>query len=226
MSRRIRAGAFAALSLTCAGLAASLAGDYTAGVEAQLGELRPVVVARAEVPAGKPLRPADARELLEVRRVPARFAPADALSEPFEAIGRTVRGTVSSGTYLTDSLLRLPGSRAPRAGRPGSGKEAIEISVAGAGAVAAAGDPIGRRFDVVATGEPGMGSVGGRTRVVAAGVELLDLREAGPPEDGLGTGASSAWTATVAASRDDAIRLIHAHNYAREVRLIGGAGGR
>ncbi len=109
MSRRTRAIAFAALALVSSALAASLAGEYRGGVEAQLGELRPVVVARSEVEAGRPLRPGDARELLVVRRVPARFAPVDALSDPVEAVGRAPRAPIPAGSYLTGALLRVPG---------------------------------------------------------------------------------------------------------------------
>ncbi len=97
----------------------------------------------------------------------------------------------------------------------------MEIAVAGAGALAAGGDPLGRDYDVVATSEPGPGGGNGRTSLVAQDVTLLALQESGgaPGPDGLG-GAPAAWTATLAAGRDDALRLIQAHNFAREVRLI------
>jgi pilus assembly protein CpaB len=222
VSRRARAAAFAALALACAALAGSLAGEYTEGVEAQLGELRAVIVAQAELRPGRPIRPGDTRELLDVRRVPSRFAPADALTDPFQAVGRTPVGRVPAGAYLTDSLLRVP-RRSPRGEEPPPGaSEVVEIEVAGAGALATGGDPVGRTFDVVATGEPRPGGGGGRTRVVADGVELLDLREAGPPAGELVDGAGASWVASLGAGRAEAIRLIQAHNYAREVRLIGG----
>jgi len=217
--RRLRAAAFAGLALLCAAIAASLAGDYRGSVEAQLGTLRPVVVARAELPRDGPLSPADARELLEVRRVPARFAPVD----PLEVIGRSVRTPLPAGAYVTASVMHAPGPRPDPAERPGRGREAVEIAVAGAGALAASGNPVGRRFDVVVTGEPGGDGGPGRTRIVADGVELLALEPAGPGPDALSSGGSPAFTATVAAGRREALRLIQAHNYAREVRLIGTA---
>jgi pilus assembly protein CpaB len=224
VSRRARAIAFGLLALTCAALAASLASGYRGSVEAQLGELRPVVVAAAEIPSGRALRPRDARKALEVRRVPSRFAPVDALAEPFEAVGRVPRAAIPAGSYLTSSLLRLPGGK-PRspAGVP-AGRDAVEIVVAGAGALTASGDPLGRRYDVVATGEPRAGGGGGRTRLVAAGVELLGLEQGGPATVAGGLEAQAgSWTATLAAGRTEALRLIQAHNYAREVRLISAA---
>ncbi len=223
MRRRLRAAAFAGLALLCAAIAASLAGDYRGSVEAQLGTLRPVVVARAELPRDGPMGPADARELLEVRRVPARFAPVDALGDPLEAIGRSVRAPLPAGAYVTASVMHAPGPRPGPAERPGRGREAVEIAVAGAGALAASGNPVGRRFDVVVTGEPGGDGGPGRTRIVADGVELLALEPAGPGPDALASGGSPTFTATVAAGRQEALRLIQAHNYAREVRLIGTA---
>ncbi len=221
MSRRARAVAFALLALVCAAVAASLAGEYRGSVEAQLGELRSVVVAGAELSPREPLRPRDARELLDVRRVPARFAPVDALAEPFEAVGRSARAQVPAGAYVTASLLRMPRAPGPRPDAVGRGREAVEIAIAGAGALAAAGDPVGRNFDVVATAEPGSDGGDGRTAVVAEGVELVGLRESGPSAGGLDGGGPTAWTATLAVGRKAAIRLIQAHNYAREVRLIG-----
>lgn len=221
MSRRARAGAFALLALVCAALAASLAGRYRGSVEAQLGELRQVVVARVDLPPREVLHPRDVRHRLEVRRVPVRFAPVDALADPLEAVGRSVRAEVPVGAYLTASMLRTSGGRSHRPDPIGRGREAVEIAIAGAEALAAAGDPLGRSFDVVATAEPGSRGGNGSTRVVAEGVELLGLRESGPVSEGIEAGGPSSWTATLAAERGEALRLIQAHNYAREVRLIG-----
>lgn len=222
MSRRARATGFAVMALACAALSASLAGGYRGGVEAQLGALRPVVVARSEVGPGRPLRPADARELLEVRRVPERFVPADALGDPIEAVGLVPRAPVPAGSYLTGAVLRAPGGSGGPSPAVGAGREAVEITVVGAGALAAGGDPIGGAFDIVATSEPAAGGGDGHTRLVAEGVRLLALHQEGGAAgvDGL-NGAPPVWTATVAAGRAEALRLIEAHNYAREVRLIG-----
>jgi hypothetical protein len=229
VSRRARALGFAALALACAVSAAALAGDYRGDVEAELGELRPVVATRSEVEAARPLRPRDTRELLEVRRVPARFVPPDALADPLQAVGREPLRAIPAGSYLTEAQLRAPRPRGP-AGRPapGAGREAVEIAVTGAEALAASGpDPTGRAVDVVVTTEPRTGAGPGRTYVAADGVRLLGLREAGPADaaGGIGPAGPSRWLATVAARRQEALRLIHAHNYARELRLIGAGSG-
>jgi Flp pilus assembly protein CpaB len=224
VSRRARAIGFAALALVCAALAASVAGDYRGGVEAQLGELRPVVVARAAVDVRRPLRPGEASELLEVRRVPARFAPVDALADPMEAIGRELLAPIPAGSYVTATQLReapAPGRR--QRSHVGPGREAVEIAVTGAEALAASGgDPAGMNVDVVVTTEPRSGGGPGRTYVAAESVRLLGLRESGAGGDagGLGPTGPTSWIATVGASRNEALRLIQAHNYARELRLI------
>ncbi len=57
MSRRARALAFLGAALACAILAAALAGRYRSSVAAQYGALRPVLVASAELPAGRADRP-------------------------------------------------------------------------------------------------------------------------------------------------------------------------
>lgn len=220
MSRRARALAFGFAAVVCAALAASLAGRYRGDLESQLGELRAVVVATSDLAPGRPLRPADAKRALAVREVPARFAPVDALADPWEAVGSEPRGAVPAGSYVTATVLRLPRDDRASRGEVGAGRDAVEIAVAGAGALVAGGDPVGRRYDVVATGEPRPGGGGARTRLVAAGVELLALEQpSAAASAGLDAG-SGAWTATLAASRAEALRLIQAHNYAREVRLI------
>ncbi len=138
MSRRARAIAFACAALACAGLAAAVAGGYRADLESQLGPLRPVVVTRARLPVRQALRPAQASRLLEVRRVPERFAPPGALTSAEQAIGRAPAVDVPAGAYLLASQLRSPGGRQPRhEPRLGSGRQPVEIAVSGAEALAA-----------------------------------------------------------------------------------------
>jgi Flp pilus assembly protein CpaB len=225
MSRRARAVAFGAVALLCAALAAGLAGGYRSDVEAQLGPLRPVLVARDPIPARRTLRPVDAAKLVELRRVPERFAPRDALTSPDEMIGRAPIARIPAGAYVVAPELRAP--RRPRShsvSRLGGGRQPVDISVSGAEALAATGgDPVGSRVDVVVTTEPGPGGGPGRTRVAAKRVRLLDLSESGGASGSLddvpGPG-SAGWTATLALNRRQALRLIQAQNFAREVRLI------
>src|ERR687892_2308110 len=115
MSRRARAVAFLVVAVACAAVAASIADGYGASVAGQFGELRPVVVTGAELPPKDPVGPGDLRRL-EVRRVPARFVPPDALASPDEAVGRAPATLVPAGSYLLASQLRAP--RAEGEGTP------------------------------------------------------------------------------------------------------------
>jgi pilus assembly protein CpaB len=223
VSRRVRAIAFGSAALACAGLAAAVAGGYRADLESQFGPLRPVVIARAEIPARRPIRPTQARDLLEVRRIPERFAPVGALLAPEQAIGRVPAADVPAGGYVLAPQLRNPGEHRRRRGpRLSEGRKPIEITVTGAEALAIAGpDPEGSLVDVIVTTEPLPGGGPGRTYVAADGVELLALAQSGDSGGGPLAGSSpDAWTATLALSRAQALRLIEAENFARQVRLI------
>ena len=224
MSRRARAIGFAAAAIACAAMAAALAGGYRSDVESQLGPLRPVVVARARLPARRALRPAEARRLLEVRRIPERFAPTGALTAPDQAVGRAPAVAIPPASYLLASELRDPGKRRRANGSSllGAGREPVEITVTGADALAAAGsDPAGGRVDVIVTTEPGPGGGRGRTYVAAQDVRLLSLaRSSDGDGGGLPGTAADPWKATLALTRSQALRLIQAENFARQVRLI------
>ncbi len=220
MSRRARALGFAAAAAACAGLAAVAAGGAAPPAETQFGELREVVVATEALPGRSRLREEKLREALEVRRVPARFLPPDALTDPAQALGRTPATTIPPGSYLLGSQLRAPaGERAPPR-RLGGGRRPVEIAVDAPGSLAA--QPSGRRIvDVVVTTEPGAGGAG-RTYVAAEAVELLGLGTAAGEvgAEALPGPATGAWTATLALTRDQALRLIQAESFARGVRLI------
>jgi len=220
MTRRRRALVFGAAALVCAALAAAVAGGYRSDVEGQYGELRPVVVVVGDLDAGRVVRPR-VSEKLELRRIPERFVPPDVLTSPAEAIGRTPRAPIPAGSYLLASHLAAPDP--PRPERPGDaspGRTPVEIAVSAAGAL---GRPSARgpaRVDVVVTTEPGPGRGPGRTYVAARGVRLLDLRSG--ESEALEPGPSPAgWIATLSLTRDQALRLIQAESFARQVRIIG-----
>jgi Flp pilus assembly protein CpaB len=224
MSRRARAIAFGVVAAVCAAIAASIADGYGTRVAGQFGDLRPVVVTAAELAAGESIGPGDIGRL-EVRRVPVRFVPPDALGSPEEAAGRAPATPVPAGSYLVASQLREP--RAERRRRPtlAGDRSPVEIAVTGAEALAATGDsPEGTRVDVVVTTEPGPGA-NGRTRIAAEGVELLSLREGGSGGSEPGLAPAGDWRATLALTRPEALRLIQAENFARQVRLMPHLGG-
>jgi Flp pilus assembly protein CpaB len=218
MSRRARAAGFAVAAALCAGLAAGATGGEP-DAAAQFGALREVVVAAAPLPAHRALRPKSIAEALELRRVPERFVPPDALGSPAEALGRSPATTIPAGGYLLGSQLEAPAEQARRPHPLSADRLAVEVSVEGAGALAARPR---RRVDVVVTTEPGPGG-SGRTYVAAPDVGLLDLR-AGGSEAGdeiLPAAGGEAWIATLALSRGQALRVIHAESFARSIRLLG-----
>lgn len=215
MTRRGRAIGFLLAALLAAVAAAALADGYGDSVVRGYGELRPVLVASADLPAGEEIDPSVAAEQLEVRRVPVRFAPPGALSAPGEALGLTPVATVPAGSYLVAAQLRS--GRAPRAGFPlGRDRRPVEIVVSGVGALSALGaQPVGSKVDVVVTTEPD-GSGDGRTYVAAPAVPLLGL---GPG----GEGEAGEATVTLGLTRSQALRLIAAESFARRVTVLPGA---
>jgi Flp pilus assembly protein CpaB len=215
MSRRARAIAFLVLALLAAGLAAAIADGYGSSVARGFGPLRPVLVAGAALPAGEPIGPAEIAGALQVRRVPERFVPPGALVSPGEALGLAPVSRLPAGAYLLGTQLRPPKRAASTRSGLAGGRRPVEISVSGAGALLAAGPVEGRRrVDVVVTTEPS-GPGPGRTYVAAAGAPLLAL---GPGADGPGPGGVSA--ATLGLTRRQALRLIAAESFARQVTLL------
>jgi Flp pilus assembly protein CpaB len=219
MSRRGRAAVFGVVAIGCAVLAAIVADSYGTSVASQYGELRPVLVASRDLPRGEVIGADDLGRRLEVRRVPASFVPPDALATLGDAVGRAPAAPVPAGSYLLDAQLQQPRRR-----RPGDepaiahGLRPVEIAVTGAEALAATGhSPEGTRVDIVVTTEPDVGD-DGRTFVAAEAVELLALTQSGGVGGGDDLGRT--WSATLALTRDQALRLIEAENFARQVRLM------
>ena len=79
---------------------------------------------------------------------------------------------------------------------------------------------------MIVTTEPRGAEARGRTYVAASSVRLVDLRQSGASDPAAGAGSpfgAGGWTATLALTRHQALKLIEAESYAREIRLIGGA---
>jgi Flp pilus assembly protein CpaB len=214
MSRRGRALTFGVAALLAAVAAAAIADGYGKSVARGYGELRPVLVAGAGLPAGRAIVPKVAAGALEVRRVPVRFVPPGALRAPAEAIGLAPVAAVPAGSYLLASQLQAPRPAGAPANGLGHGRSPVEIAVSGAEALLVSGaDPIGATVDVIVTTEPS-GSGTGRTYVAAAGVPLLAL---GPANEAGGTAA-----ATLGLTRPQALRLIAAQSFARRLTILPG----
>jgi Flp pilus assembly protein CpaB len=221
MSRRGRAVAFGLAALGCAALAATIAGGYSASVAGQYGELRPVLVVTRDLPRGEVLDARDLDSRLAIRRIPESFVPPDALTTIAEAAGRVPATSLPAGSYVLRSQLTEPRrARERREPALARGLRPVQIAVTGAEALSAAGGASeGARVDVVVTTEPNVGGRG-RTFVAAENVELLSLSEGGLAEGGAELGGDATWNATLALTRDQALRLIQAENFARQVRLM------
>lgn len=209
MSRRLRAGLFAGAAVLCALASAGLASRYRADAQTGYGESRPVVVVERPLERGAPLRERDLEARLSRAELPQRLLAPDALADPREAVGRMPVNDIPPGSYLLASQLRSgPPSKRRRPGL-GRGLVPVEARVSGTGGVGARG-----KVDVVVAEEPGV-TGRARVRVVARGVPVLELRRA----SGAGAGAGR-WVATLGLRRSQALAVIEAENFAREVRLI------
>lgn len=217
MSRRRRSLGFLLLAFIAAAGAAAIADRYGARAVRGYGPLRPVVVVSDGVAAGRHLGPREISSALTVRRVPSRFAPPGALAAPEEALGLVARTPLSAGSYLLGTQLGVVREGNAERRHLGGDRRPVEIAVSGADALLAAGQgPNGSKVDVVVTSEPA-GAGPGRTYVAAAHVPLLALR-AGPEGPGPGTSAS----ATLGLTKRQALRLIAAESFARQVTLLPG----
>jgi hypothetical protein len=91
----------------------------------------------------------------------------------------------------------------------------VQILVSGVEALAVSGArPVGSKVDVIVTTEPSSSS-SGRTYVAAAAVPLLAL---GPGSEGAEAGGTVA--ATLGLTRPQALRLIAAESFARQLTVL------
>ncbi len=214
MRGRRRALGFGSAALLAAVGAAALANGYGKSVARGYGALRPVVIATSTLRAGQPIDPAEG---LLVRRVPVRFVPPGALRDPVQAAGLAPTASVPAGAYLLAAQLHPPDGGDGGASSLGGGRRPVEITVSGADALLAlGGSPAGAKVDVVVTTEPSS-SGSGRTYVAAAAVPLLAL---GPGAEGEAGGTSAA---TLGLTRAQALALIAAESFARQVTILPAA---
>ena len=218
--RRRRAVLLLSASLVCGGLAASQVAGRMRAVEASVGAPVDVLVTAREVAPGARLR----REDLAVREVPSRFAPPDALTSAEEVIGLAAPTPIADGAYLTaGGLSANPAGPAPGGGSQPlrRGQRAVEVAVAGAGALGGSA-AAGSRVDVLVSTDSTQGP--GRTLLALEDVELLDLKagagDAGADADGEGAAATASGSATLRVTVGQAVYLTAAQNFAREVRLL------
>lgn len=167
---------------------------------AGLGTQVDVIVTARAVKPWTPLTAAD----LVTSKVPERFAGADHLSRPDQAMGRMLITAVPKGAPLSSFILYSGPDLRPdeRTWELRDGGNVLLDSHLHPGDV----------VDVLAA--PGTGQSG--VRLILTGVRVLDVRA--------GAHGSPA-VATLAITLDDGKTLMEAENYARQVRVVRRAGG-
>jgi pilus assembly protein CpaB len=215
ISRRRRGALLLSVALASGGLAASRVHERERRASEQLGPLVEVLVAARDLKAGSRVGP----DALALRRVPARFAPPDALRPGARVVGARIATQAAAGSYLTAGLF----ARAAQEGGGGGvrrGERTVTVEVAGGSSLAALAP--GARVDVLVSTET---AAGGRTRMALAAAELLDLGEAASggyagPDPAAASPAGPTALATLRVTLRQAIYLAAADNFAREVRLL------
>jgi pilus assembly protein CpaB len=174
----------------------------------QLGPVVEVVVARADLAAGRPVEAGD----LAVRQVPARYAPAGAATVPETLIGQRLAAPVERGGYVAAAMVA---SEPDVAGPPvRKGERAAEVIALGARALVVPGAHV----DVLVTREGGAAG----TELALEDVEVLAARPA--PAAARDEGGERV-AATLRVSVRDAVYLAAAQSFARELRLLPRAAG-
>ncbi len=205
MTRRRRALLLLGLALALGGLAATDVSRRERAVQAQLGPLADVVVARRPLAAGETVKLED----LALRRLPARYAPPGASAYAGELAGRRVAVPVPAGAPVTPGLL----ARAPAtpAAAVATGQRALELLATGSAAP-------GARVDVVVTSDRRAGAPG-KARLALENVEVLAARPA-TAENGAPRVA-----ATLRVTPAQAVYLTAAQSFATDIRLLTRAPG-
>lgn len=216
MSRRRRALLLGGLALVLGGLAASNVASREAALERRVGGLVDVVVARAPIAAGAPIR----TRALGVRRVPRRFAPKLRIASPVVLDGLKAAVDVAPGTDLTAAMV--DDGRGARSGPAiAAGERVAQLVALGSPDVVTRGS----RVDVLVTPEPATGERG--TAVLALeDVEVLDVR-AVEPAGGRAADVAAGPRVAVAllVTLRQAVYLAAAQDFARELRVLPRAAG-
>jgi pilus assembly protein CpaB len=206
MTRRRRALLLLGLALALGGLAAVDVSRRERALQAQLGPLTDVVVARRPLASGHALTLDD----LGVRRLPARYAPAGAPAFAASLAGHRLAVPVPAGSAVTAELLaRAPATPGAAVAR---GERALELLATGT--VAA-----GMRVDVVVTSDR-RGGAPGSARLALENVEVLAAHAASQAD-----GKAPRVAATLRVTPAQAVYLTAAQSFASDIRLLARAPG-
>lgn len=202
------------LALVLGTLSATHMARREAALEAQLGPTTDIVVARRDLAAGRALELSD----LGVRSLPARYGPPGEPAFAAALAGQKLAVPVAQGAPVTADLLE----RRPRTPESaiGRGERAVDVIATGSPQAVIAG----ARVDVLVTTER-RDTTHGTTRIALEDVEVLAAIAAGAAEDAeTGRGAPRV-RATLRVSAAQAVYLVAAQTFARDVRLLARAPG-
>jgi pilus assembly protein CpaB len=211
VSRRRRAALLLGLALLLGTLAASTVARREKALEAQIGPLTDVVVARTDLPAGRRLRAGD----LALRRLPARYAPVGAAGSPGALLARALAVPVPRGGAIGEGVLDLGGHDIERP-EVRRGERAADVVAQGSPELVVPG----ARVDVIVTHETQSGA--GSTELALEDVEVL---AAAPAPDAGRDAPAPRVAATLRVTLAQAVYLAAAQAFARDVRLLPRAAG-
>jgi len=213
MTRGRRALILTVLAVLLGGMAAADVTGRERALRDQLSPTVPVLVVRAPVTAGAPLRPA----VLAVRHVPARYAPADAYASPTEVAGLRASADLAAGADLTPALVGPGREDSPTVGAPvRPGERVAELVARGSPALVTPGV----RVDVLVTRETADGA--GSTVLALEDAEVL---AASRVADGDGAQGGSRVAVSLRTTLRQAVYLAAAQDFARDVRVLPRAAG-
>jgi len=212
MSRRRRALILGLLALLLGGLAASDVAGREAALRESLGAPVGVLVTQEAVKAGQPLD----RARLALRRVPARYAPADAFSGTSDVAGLKAVVAIPAGTDLTQSLVADPAEIASAAIPVGPGERVAELVAMGSPAHVVRGS----RVDVLVTRDTA--DQEGETTLALEDAEVLN---AAPAPAGRGEDPGPRVALSLRVRLREAVYLAAAQSFARELRVLPRAEG-
>lgn len=207
MSRPRRAAVLTLLALLLGGLAAADVAGREAALRDALGAPVGVLVAREEIRAGQPLDPSR----LALRRVPARYAPADAFSGTGDVAGLRAAVAIPAGTDVSPTLVADPAQLASAAVPVGPGERVAELVAKGSPELVVRGS----RVDVLVTRDTA--DQEGETTLVLEDAEVLSATPA-PAARGEEPGPRVAVSLRVRLRQ--AVYLAAAQSFARELRVL------
>ncbi len=140
--------------------------------------MRPVVVAKIDLPAGSKLE----ESLLEARLFPAALAPEGSFTQPSELAGRIVKSEIFAGEALLASRLAPPGSSGGVSAVIPPGMRAMTVAVNIVSGVSGFILPHAR-VDVLATVSATLDKEESKTSTILENIEVLAVDQTVSPKD-------------------------------------------